>query len=103
MVKNLQANSLIERLHGHLEDQLIVSFAGENWYGHHDVIIQACAFSVWARMLSNFPYTSSQLVFGRAMIFGQKITVDWEQVKQLCHEQAAQNNEKENHHHIEQD
>ena len=37
------------------------------------------------------------------MIFGQKIIVDWEQVKQLCHEQTRQTHGKENHHLIEHD
>ena len=89
-VKNLQANSLIEQLHGPLGEQLhSITLACDHWHEDFDEIFQAFTFSVQVTMPSHFPYLPLKLVLGMKIISGQKIIVDWEQVKQLHHEHVA--------------
>ncbi len=41
------------------------------------------------------PHNPSQLTFGMEMIFRQKVKIDWQLLKEQCH-QAIANNAKEN-------
>jgi hypothetical protein len=48
------------------------------------------------------PHNPSQLTFGMEMIFQQKVKIDWQLLKEQCH-QAIANNAKENKTRIQHD
>ncbi len=96
-VKNPQANSVIERLHLTLGDQLrCTTFKGSNFLDDVNLTVQACAYAARAAVPSNSPYSPAQLAFGMDMLFRQRVIIDWEKIKVLRQEQAIANNTKEN-------
>jgi len=101
-VKNPQANSVIERLHLTLGDQLrCTTFKGTNFLDDVNIIVQACAYAARAAVPSNNPYSPAQLTFGMDMLFRQRVVIDWEKLKRARQEQATANNAKENKKRIE--
>ena len=103
-IKNPTAQSLIERLHLTLGDQLRTSiYSIDHWHEDVDHLLQACAWAIRTTTPSNGPYNPSQLAFGMDMIFRQKIKVDWQLLKEQRRIQAIANNKKENKHRIHHD
>jgi hypothetical protein len=77
-VKNPTAQSVVERLHLTLGDQLRTSlYSGDRWQEDVNVLIQACAWANRTTVSSSMPYNSSQLTFGMDMIFRQKVKIDY--------------------------
>ncbi|KAL7484109.1 hypothetical protein ACHAW6_009750 [Cyclotella cf. meneghiniana] len=96
-VKNPTAQSVIERLHLTLGDNLRTSIYSDNdWQDDIDHLIQAVAWALHTTTQSNIPYNPGQLTFGMDMIFCQKIKVDWQLLKEKRRLQAIVNNDKEN-------
>lgn len=96
-VKNPTAQSVVERLHLTLGDQLRTSlYSGDRWQEDVNVLIQACAWANRTTVPSSMPYNPSQLTFGMDMIFRQKIKIDWQLLKEQRRRQAIANNAKEN-------
>ena len=95
-VKNPQANAIVERIFGTLEEQIRTTVFDDNWSEDIDTLIQACAFALRVTTPANGPYSPAQLAFGYDLIFRQKVVIDWERKKALHQRQAIQNNAKEN-------
>jgi hypothetical protein len=96
MVKNPTANSLVERIHSTLKDQLHTKIFGDNYIGEVNYLLQIALFMIRAAMPSNCAYSPSQLANGVYMIFHQQIHIDWLALKAKCQKQSMANNEKEN-------
>ena len=96
IVKNLTANSIVERIHGTLGEQCWATVFGDNWSNYVNTLIQACAYALRAASPARGTYSPAQLVFGYNMIFQQKVLINWEHIKALCVRFAAENSAKEN-------
>ena len=77
-VKNPQANAIVERIFGTLEEQIRTTVFNDNWSEDIDTLIQACAFALRVTTPANGPYSPAQLAFGYDLIFRQKVVIDWE-------------------------
>jgi hypothetical protein len=95
-VKNPTANTIIERIHGTLGEQLRATIFDADWSPNVDTLIQACAFALHAASPAQGTYSPAQLAFGYGLIFWQKVLIDWERIKALHTRQAIENNAKEN-------
>ncbi len=97
MMKNPQANVIVECNHSHLLDQLCCTiFKETDWISDLDTIIQASTFAFWATVPFNTPYLPAQMAFGVDMFFPQKTIIDGEKLKQLRQQQTESNNSHEN-------
>ena len=100
-VKNPTAQSLIERLHLTMGDQLRTAIYDiDNWHEDVNYLIQAVAWAIRTTVPSNIPYSPGQLTFGMDMIFRQKTAIDWQLLKHQRRKQHRENNAKENKTHI---
>ena len=82
-VKNPMAQSVVERLHLTLGDNLRTAiYSEDNWQDDIEHLIQAVAWALRTTTPSNIPYNPGQLTFGMDMIFCQKVKVDWQLLKE---------------------
>ena len=96
-VKNPTAQSLIERLHLTLGDQLRTSvYELDSWHEDIDALIQAIAWALCTTVPSNVPYSPGNLAFGMDMIMRLNIKINWALLKEKCRCMEVANNTKEN-------
>ena len=99
MVKNPQANSILERIHQVLGN-IICTFELEErdidkddpWMG----ILNAVAWAVRSTYHTTLQATPGQLVFGRDMVFNKAHEANWKEIKDCKQKLINQNNEREN-------
>ncbi|KAL7482706.1 hypothetical protein ACHAW6_008362 [Cyclotella cf. meneghiniana] len=100
-VKNPTAQSIVERLHLTIGNQLHTSlYEGDDWKEDIDTLLQACAWAICTTTPSNTPHSPVQLIFGVDMIFRQKIKIDWALLKKQRRDQALANNKKKAGHDV---
>ncbi|KAL7478537.1 hypothetical protein ACHAW6_004297, partial [Cyclotella cf. meneghiniana] len=97
--KNPTVQSIVERLHLTIGDQLHTSpYEGDNRKEDVDMLLQACAWAIRTTTPSNTPHSPGQLIFGIDMIFCQKVKIDWALLKKQRRDQALANNQKKTGH-----
>ena len=97
IVKNPQANSILERVHLTMGDQLRTSeFNHENWTLQLEKLCAAMTWALRATASTVHGYTSGQLVFNKDMIIHDKIVCDWEYIYKQRMQQAKMVNDREN-------
>jgi transposase InsO family protein len=99
MVRNPQANTIVERVH-QVIGNIIQTFELESNYLDEDDpwkgILSATAFAVRSTFHTSLQSTPGQLVFGRDMIFNIQHTANWEYIKQRMQCIKDLSNKREN-------
>ena len=96
-VKNPQANAILERVHLTMGDQLrMASFSYETWQQDVRAVCKATAWALRSTIHSTINYSPGQLAFGRDMIMQNRITADWERIKEKRMRAAVKSNAREN-------
>ena len=98
-VKNPQANGIIERIHGVINDMLRCNDLDNHDFDPVDPWGELLANIAWAlRSLthSTLNATPGQVVFNRDMLFDLKYVADWEKIRQRKEKQIQKDNEREN-------
>ena len=99
MVKNPQANGIIERIHGVINDMLRCNDLDNHDFDPVDPWGELLANIAWAlRSLthSTLNATPGQVVFNRDMLFDLKYVADWKDIRQRKEKQIQKDNEREN-------
>ena len=98
-VKNPQANGIVERVHGVINDMLRTNDLENHTFDPVDPWGELLANIAWAlRSLthSTLNATPGQLVFNRDMLFDLKYVADWDTIRQRKLKQIQKDNEREN-------
>ncbi len=69
MVKNPQANAIVERTFGVLGEQLRASVFDTDWSSDVDTLVQACTYAIHTTTPAQGLYSPAQLAFGYDMLF----------------------------------
>ena len=78
----------------------MIIFKGSDFYDEFDQIIEAIAWSVCTTVPSNLPYSPAQLIFGKDMIFCQKVVIDLEMIKVIRAKETVKNSKKKKSRHL---
>ena len=98
-VKNPQANGIIERVHGVINDMLRTmdldnhEFDTDNPWGN---ILAEIAWAVRSLYHTTLNATPGQLVFSRDMLFDMRFHPDWEDIRKRKRAQVLKDNDREN-------
>ena len=77
-IKNPQAQTLVERMHHTLTNQLWVRVLEEDaWIEDTDFMMQHFAWVLWTTVPANMHHAPGTLAFGMDMLYGHKIQIDW--------------------------
>ena len=98
-VKNPQANGILERVHGVINDMLRTNDLDNFTFDPADPWGDILANVAWAlRSLthSTLNATPGQLVFSRDMLFDLKYVADWQSIRKRKEQQVRRDNEREN-------
>ena len=98
-IKNPQANGIVERVHGVINDMLRTNDLDNYTFDPVDPWGDLLANVAWAlRSLthSTLNATPGQLVFNRDMLFDMKYVADWEAIRKRKEKQIQKDNEREN-------
>ena len=98
-VKNPQANAIIERVHGVINDMIRTQDLDNHEFDPVDPwgdILAELAWAVRSLYHRTIDATPGQLVFGRDMIFNMLYTPDWEKIRERKRAQELKDNEREN-------
>jgi len=98
-VKNPQANGIIERVHGVINDMLRTHDLDNHDFDPVDPwgdILAEIAWAIRTLYHRTFDATPGQLVFGRDMIFDMLFTPDWDKIRERKRAQVLKDNKREN-------
>ena len=98
-VKNPQANGILERVHGVINDMLRTNDLDNFTFDPADPWGDILANVAWAlRSLthSTLNATPGQLVFSRDMLFDLKYVADWQSIRKRKEQQVRRDNAREN-------
>ena len=101
-MKNPQANSIIERSHIVITNQLrIFNFENEpapiqNLYSVANDLLQAAAWGIRSTIHTTLQQTPGQIVFQRDMIVQLEVTTDWDMIRRRKRHLTKNANDREN-------
>ena len=98
-VKNPQANGIVERVHGVLNDMIRTQDLDNHEFDPVDPwgdILAELAWAVRSLYHRTLDATPGQLVFGRDMLFDMLFTPDWNEIRARKRAQVLKDNEREN-------
>ena len=96
-VKYLQANAILEQVHLTMGDQLRMAlFLYKTWQQAVQAVCNATAWALRSMIHLTINYSPGQLAFGRDMIMQNRITADWERIKEKRTRAAVKSNAREN-------
>ena len=98
-VKNPQANGILERVHGVINDKLRTNDLDNFTFDPADPWGDILANVAWALRLlthSTLNATPGQLVFKRDMLFDLMYVADWQSIRKRKEQQVRRDNEREN-------
>eukprot|EP00957_Ditylum_brightwellii_P109921 8384698-Ditylum_brightwellii.AAC.1 len=102
-VKNLQANTIVKRMHLTIDNMLRMTiFEGDDSWFKMNYTLQAIAWALQTYISSSIPYSPGILAFNYDMIMQIKLHVDWEIIKKKQQESMIKNNIQENKKRIKQ-
>ena len=99
-VRNPQANSILERVHGVIHTttraQTLKMTLEHGAEPDFDQILATCAFAVRSTYHTTLNYTPDQTIYGRDMILPTKINIDWNAIRLRKEQQIQKDNNREN-------